>query len=210
MTKTAPPDWLTLPMASARLGISPQTLRQWADDGRVPSFRTPGGHRRFRARDLAILAAARSPQKFAQSLRVLAHAALGRTRLALSDGRLADEAWYHNLPPAARDQQRDLGRRVVITLSQVITEEDDARLISDARELGSAYAQVNREHDIALKDALSAFLFFREAFFESLIELAETMPTLDALGLSRRMSRFVDEMLLTMVEAYDTPKKKNG
>ena len=39
--------WLALSEASALLGISPATLRRWSDAGRVASFTTPGGHRRF-------------------------------------------------------------------------------------------------------------------------------------------------------------------
>jgi excisionase family DNA binding protein len=33
--------------AAAVLGVHPQTLRVWADDGKVASVRTPGGQRRF-------------------------------------------------------------------------------------------------------------------------------------------------------------------
>ena len=204
----APPEWLTLPAASARLGISPQTLRQWADEGRLPSFRTPGGHRRFRATDLANLESNPSTQTSTQPLRVLAHAALGRTRLALSDGRLANEPWFRNSPASAREQHRDLGRRVVMALSELLPRGEDAAFVAQARELGAAYGELNYAHRVPLKDALRAFLFFRETFFESLIELAETAPALDALGLSRRMSRFVDEMLLALVDRYDTPESK--
>src|SRR5829696_2503389 len=45
-------DWLTLAEASGLLGVSGATLRRWADDGRVPVFTTPGGHRRFSRRTL--------------------------------------------------------------------------------------------------------------------------------------------------------------
>ena len=44
--------WLTLSEASRLLGVHPATLRQWADAGQVPSYRTPGGHRRFEASEL--------------------------------------------------------------------------------------------------------------------------------------------------------------
>ena len=33
--------------ASRLLGVAPDTLRRWADTGRIESFTTPGGHRRF-------------------------------------------------------------------------------------------------------------------------------------------------------------------
>src|SRR5665811_1743041 len=48
-----PPDtrssttWVGLGEASRMLGIASGTLRRWADDGRIPVFTTPGGHRRF-------------------------------------------------------------------------------------------------------------------------------------------------------------------
>ena len=45
-----PSDWLSLTEASRILGVSGATLRRWADDGRVPVFTTPGGHRRFSRR----------------------------------------------------------------------------------------------------------------------------------------------------------------
>ena len=45
-------EWLTLGGAAGYLGVAKGTLRRWADQGRVPAFYTPGGHRRFRRPDL--------------------------------------------------------------------------------------------------------------------------------------------------------------
>ena len=39
--------WLSLGPASRLLGVDPDTLRRWADEGRVTVYTTPGGHRRF-------------------------------------------------------------------------------------------------------------------------------------------------------------------
>src|SRR5450759_3449953 len=62
-----PPDtrssttWIGLGEASRLLGIAPGTLRRWADEGRIPVFTTPGGHRRFARSTLsALLPAART------------------------------------------------------------------------------------------------------------------------------------------------------
>jgi excisionase family DNA binding protein len=44
--------WLALGQAAKYLGVSERTLRKWADEGRLAAFSTPGGHRRFRLRDL--------------------------------------------------------------------------------------------------------------------------------------------------------------
>ncbi len=53
--------WLSLGPASRLLGVDPGTLRRWADDGRIPVYTTPGGHRRFDRRALERLATERRP-----------------------------------------------------------------------------------------------------------------------------------------------------
>ena len=58
---TAGRAWLSLGPASALLGVDPGTLRRWADEGRVPVYTTPGGHRRFDRRALERLATERRP-----------------------------------------------------------------------------------------------------------------------------------------------------
>jgi excisionase family DNA binding protein len=45
-------DWLTLGQAAKYLGVAQSTIRKWSDQGRLPAFYTPGGHRRYRRRDL--------------------------------------------------------------------------------------------------------------------------------------------------------------
>ena len=49
---TSEPDWLTLGQAAKYLGVAQSTIRKWSDQGRVPAFYTPGGHRRYRRQDL--------------------------------------------------------------------------------------------------------------------------------------------------------------
>jgi excisionase family DNA binding protein len=46
------PDWLTLGQAAKYLGVAQSTARKWSDQGRLPAFYTPGGHRRYRRSDL--------------------------------------------------------------------------------------------------------------------------------------------------------------
>jgi excisionase family DNA binding protein len=46
------PDWLTLGQGAKYLGVAQSTIRKWSDQGLVPAFYTPGGHRRFRRGDL--------------------------------------------------------------------------------------------------------------------------------------------------------------
>src|SRR5947199_2195387 len=49
---TSDPEWLTLGQAAKYLGVAQSTIRKWSDQGRVPAFYTPGGHRRYKRRDL--------------------------------------------------------------------------------------------------------------------------------------------------------------
>src|ERR671938_1994540 len=46
------PEWLTLGRAAKYLGVAQSTIRKWSDQGRVRAFYPPGGHRRYRRRDL--------------------------------------------------------------------------------------------------------------------------------------------------------------
>lgn len=45
-------NWKNVAQASAFLGVSQLTLRKWSDEGKIPVYRTHGGHRRYRAEDL--------------------------------------------------------------------------------------------------------------------------------------------------------------
>ena len=58
-----PGDWLSLGPASRILGVDPDTLRRWADEGRVRAYSTPGGHRRFMKADLTRIVTSRQPAR---------------------------------------------------------------------------------------------------------------------------------------------------
>jgi excisionase family DNA binding protein len=45
-------EWLTLGQAAIFLGVAQSTVRTWSDQGTLPAFYTPGGHRRFRRSEL--------------------------------------------------------------------------------------------------------------------------------------------------------------
>jgi excisionase family DNA binding protein len=62
MTKTpkTPDQLISAGPAAAILGVSPSTLTDLANAGRIPCVKTAGGHRRYRLSDLqAYLAAAK-------------------------------------------------------------------------------------------------------------------------------------------------------
>ena len=55
-------EWLTLGQAARFLGVAQSTIRKWSDQGRVPAFYTPGGHRRYRRSDLEAFLDRSGPQ----------------------------------------------------------------------------------------------------------------------------------------------------
>ena len=52
---------LSLGPASKLLGVHPDTLRRWADEGQIETFMSVGGHRRFDRRELERVLSARRP-----------------------------------------------------------------------------------------------------------------------------------------------------
>jgi excisionase family DNA binding protein len=110
----APVDWLSLGPASRLVGVDPDTLRRWADGGRIRAFSTPGGHRRFSRADLDRLVASRRP-----GVRSLATLGATSDRLARVYVRAyRDEAPLaaDRLPAEAREALRADGRRLVAVL----------------------------------------------------------------------------------------------
>lgn len=49
MTDTNPEKLLTPAQVASRFAVDPKTVTRWAKEGKLPSIRTPGGHRRYRA-----------------------------------------------------------------------------------------------------------------------------------------------------------------
>lgn len=49
---------LTTQQVADVFAVHPTTVVQWANDGHLAHFRTPGGHRRFRREDVEALRAA--------------------------------------------------------------------------------------------------------------------------------------------------------
>ena len=119
------------------LGVDPDTLRRWSDEGRVEAFTTPGGHRRFDPREIERLLETRHPG--AASLPPLA--SLGATTDRMS--RVYRESYAtagpndgvrSAIPASSREAFRTDGRGLVASLVAYLdAEDDDARAAAEAR-----------------------------------------------------------------------------
>lgn len=204
------PGWLTLRDACKQLGVSPATLRQWADTGKVESFRTPGGHRRFRITKLQTATTAPSiePAHRTRQIELLIHSAVGRARMEIASGKLDREKWHSMLNRTARAQHRKLGQRLMALLIQVLqNESDQSGWLDQAHQIGKEYAQVSLQQGTSLTDILRAYLFFRDYVFEGLFELSAS-ANFDTLNTFRRLNEFINTVLIDIVEAYTGGKKR--
>ncbi len=203
-------QWLSLHDASKRIGVTPATLRQWANHGKIRAYRTPGGHRRFSASEISALVGTSEPLASSHSAEVLIHSALGRARLEIGDGRLRNESWYRQFDDAAKERHRELGRRLMTLLLQALRGEKQVRLVREAQKLGAEYARASLREKTSLTDSLRAFLFFRDYIFEDLVGLTsgiENQMGTDPLQAYRRLNQFINEMLISMIETYSRKKK---
>jgi len=205
-TLTSSKGWLTLREACKRLGVSPATLRQWADAGKVQSFRTPGGHRRFLLSQLDTLATPRSPQSKLQTELIIQNA-IGKARREITAGKLAREKWHLAFDAKTKERHRQLGHRLMTLLLRVLGEDDSSNLVAQAQKIGKEYACVNLQHGTLLEDTVRAFLFFRDYVFDSWLEISTSTQTFD-LATYRRLTTFANEMLLTIVKIYAREKTK--
>lgn len=202
-------EWVSLGEAASILGVHPSTVRHWADDGDLPSQRTPGGHRRFRRGDLAQWASRSRPDLAPAEAQLMMQSALGRARLEIGDGQLAGQPWYDQMDEAARQVHRGLGRRLLEILTRYLAApHESSGLLAEVHGLGKEYAQLSRSAGIGLADSVRAFLFFRDLLIDSVIQLAEMLSLrtpLDWGDRIRQVNLITDALLLALIEGYEQP-----
>ncbi|MEA2518225.1 MAG: hypothetical protein QOF49_305 [Chloroflexota bacterium] len=199
---------LSLGPASRLLGVDPDTLRRWADEGRIDAFTTAGGHRRFhRATVERILEARRHDA----TLRL---ATLGATTDRLS--RVYARGYSTGaeavdirdaIPLADRDSFRDSGRRLVAALLEHLDAEDDAGRAETERAAIAATDELTRQlvaSGIGPADSVSLFVAARRPFLAELGAIARRR-SLDPDRLTAiydRSSALLDRLLIRLVSSY--------
>jgi len=199
--------WLTLSAASKLLGVHPATLRQWADAGKIPSYRTPGGHRRFRAEDIRkflVQASHATPEDVPED--DLLTTALVETRRELRQSPPSEQGWYSKFDEEGMARQRVLGRSLFEkAISYLTLERERPAILEESRELGRAYAYSSLKYDISLLDTVRAFQYFRQQLFRSLVsdERSASMTGDELLKFRADFDTFFDEVLFGLIETYE-------
>lgn len=200
--------WLSLGPASRLVGVDPDTLRRWADAGRVEVFVTPGRHRRFDRRALDRLAANRrvearplaslgaSPERLARAYR----------RSYTSDGPARQVTTGDS---SDRERYRQDGRRLVEALvAHLDADRTDGAARGEAEARAVALVDVLARRALAsglsLTEAVGRFVAARRPFLAELTGLGRRRA-LDAArlgGLYEDATALLDRLLLRLVETY--------
>jgi excisionase family DNA binding protein len=208
-------SWIGLGEASRLLGIAPGTLRRWADDGRIPVFTTPGGHRRFARSTLsALLPAARtrrpslarlgaSPERMARAYHARSRAGGPADGVTAAAGR----PWIAALTDEVRDAFRVRGRELVTLLLEHLDAPDadqDAETLRAASELAAAYGRETAALGVSLSEAVERFLWFRSPFVDELGALARKrgLDTREATALIGEAEAATDRLLVSMMTGH--------
>jgi DNA-binding transcriptional MerR regulator len=199
--------WLSLGPASRLVGVDPDTLRRWADDGRVDVFVTPGRHRRFDRRVLERLASSGRETRSLASLGANPERLTRAYRRSYAD----DVPARHAAAEAAGDRERyrQDGRRLVAALIAHLDADrrDDVargKTEAEATALVDAFARRIRTAGLSLSDAIALFVAGRRPFQAELARLGRrrTLNSARLAELYADAAELLDRLLLRLVETY--------
>jgi excisionase family DNA binding protein len=207
---------LSLGPASRLLGVGPDTLRRWADEGRVTAWTTPGGHRRFERRVLERMAAERRPGAV---IRPLASMGASPARLRRVYRQHYADATGVQAPVLTRDEhertvfRRD-GRRLIETLVAYLDASDDqsirASMEAEAIGLVEHHAIRLAQRDVSLTEAVALFVGARQPFLAEIAGLGRrrSLDPARLAGLYQDASALLDRLLLRFIAVHQggTPR----
>lgn len=202
MTDHISSPWLDLSEAADYLGVHFTTLRRWSDAGQVPCIRTPGGRRRFSRAELsAFLAGMRSGER-------------GQPQLAQLGGRLTHatyvtEPWYTRLDDAQRAAMRVEGQGLMAVLMQYAGRANGGEVfLEEGRRVASRYGVACQRVGLSLSETVSTFIHVRRGIMDSVYQAGALAgaPDPDTWRLYDRMNTFLDNMLLAMLESFDSAR----
>lgn len=208
--------WLSLGPASQLLGVDPDTLRRWADDGRVAAWTTPGGHRRFDRAALERLAADRGGVGAVRSLSTLGASPARMTRVYRRHY-AADTGAAHGPQKtggvvAAHDEREAYRRDGRQLIEQLIAFLDAgpgdtrmrARLEAEASAVVDDQAARLARSGASLTEAVARFIVARQPFLSELSQLGRrrSLDSARLADLYGDASALLDRLLLRFIETH--------
>lgn len=200
-------DWLSLAEAGRLLGVSGATLRRWADDGRVPVFTTPGGHRRFSRRTMQHLLPAARTQRPTLARLGASPERIVRAYRPRSPEHSPGPPWMERLTEAERLAFRERGRQLLELLVEHLDAPDSdaaAAKLEEARRLAEGHGRQVAELGASLSEAVQTFIQFRTPFTMQLASTARRrgLDTREATELLTTAEAAMDELLIATMTGH--------
>ncbi len=200
--------WLALGAASRLVGVGPDTLRRWADSGKVQSYQTPGGHRRFLRSSLETMINA--PRRHRYGVERLADSAgtiVGDVQRRMQRTGYAGQPWQARLSPEQRADFRRWGQRTFNLVIEYVAAAKRAErdlLLEEAEKMGALYGAEASRAGLSLAEAVEAFLFFRAPVLEAIGAhlRRRSADVTDVTSAFREASAAVDQVLVTLVASH--------
>jgi excisionase family DNA binding protein len=198
--------WLTLGEASRLLGVSPGTIRRWADSGQLASFVTPGGHRRFPRAVVESLIPA-SPSTTQGGSAFSGEAMTAAYRRAGARGALKLPPWIADLSEAERLEFRERGRALVSLLLEHLDSPNPRQAevkLEAAEGIAREYGRRAAGLGTSLSATVQGFLFFRGPFVGELARQAASrgLGTREATTLLVRAEMAMDRLLDSVLDSF--------
>lgn len=193
--------WLSLGQASRTLGVTPNTLRRWADRGQIPSFTTPGGHRRFPLLAVqALVPAARARRPSLATTPAHIARAYRKARPLVETNQHA--GWLALLSEDERTSFRERGTQLVADLLTHLDAENGD--LSVAERHASEYGAEAARHGASLTDTVEGFLRFRKPFVDELAVIARRrhLDTREATALLVDAEAALDRLLVALMTGH--------
>jgi excisionase family DNA binding protein len=199
--------WLSINEACRLLGVDQSTLRRWSDTGKVPVFRTPGGHRRYAEADLRALIDGRRGERPRVIRQELTDRSLSAYQEGFSQG-ARDRRWFRAFSPAKHDELRLLGRRLIdLAVRYAAAPESPERpsLLDEGRQIGEQYGVSSARAGLTSLEAVEAFLFFRAPVVRAIFGMIEEqgLAAKRAVGVVVEIGQFMDQVLLATIGAHE-------
>jgi excisionase family DNA binding protein len=200
-------EWISLRHAAELLGVHPATVRIWADNGDLPSRRTPGGHRRFRKADVLRHSESAGDVEPLE-VQLIIQNALGHTRMQVGGGTLNQMGWYENLSEQTRNSLRQEGMHTMENLRKYLAAGAPDEQLATAITIGKNYATLLSREDLKLPDAVRGFFYFSDFVVNSVLNWSEITPTRNSASdwshLLRQVNTFINSILISIIEYYET------
>lgn len=206
----ADPDdpWLPLGAASRLVGVGPDTLRRWADTGKVQSYHTPGGHRRFLRSSLEAMINAPRRQRYGMDrLPDSRQTMAGELHRRMQRTGYASQPWQARLSAEQRDEFRRWGQRTFQLVIEYVAASKRAErqlLLEEAEKMGGLYGREASAAGLSLAETIEAFLFFRSPVLEAITaHLRRRSADIgDVTGAVREATAAIDGVLVALVASH--------